>query len=122
MESNDAKALPDPSGAVAGEDRALFPRPYFALYHFQGGGGGGGKSDGSKTNFTLMEKLFNIPRLREGDEGRGRERGREGTGCSSSGRMEARDQGCQLHGWVRMLFQQMSDFIELNPNKILIHV
>ena len=29
-------------------------------------GGGGGKSDGSKTNFTLMEKLFNIPRLREG--------------------------------------------------------
>ena len=74
MESNDAKALPDPREAVAGEDRALFPRPYFALYHFQGGGGGGGKSDGSKTNFTLMEKLFNIPRLREGDEGRGRER------------------------------------------------
>ena len=71
MESNDAKALPDPREAVAGEDRALFPRPYFALYHFQGGGGGGGKSDGSKTNFTLMEKLFNIPRLREGDEGRG---------------------------------------------------
>ena len=63
---------------MAGEDRALFPRPYFALYHFQGGGGVGGKSDGSKTNFTLMEKLFNIPRLREGDEGREREGGRKG--------------------------------------------
>ena len=78
MESNDAKALPDPREAVAGEDRALFPRPYFALYHFQGGGGGGGKSDGSKTNFTLMEKLFNIPRLREGDEGRGEREGGRG--------------------------------------------
>ena len=69
--------------AETGDDRALFPRPYFALYHFQsgggnggGGGGGGGESDGSKTNFTLMEKLFNIPRLREREGGREREEGR----------------------------------------------
>ena len=77
MGSNGGMALPGPE-TVAGDDRALFPRQYFALYHFQsdaatasggGGRGGGGKSDGSKTNFTLMEKLFNIPRLRE--EGRG---------------------------------------------------
>ena len=99
--------------AETGDDRALFPRPYFALYHFQsgggnggGGGGGGGESDGSKTNFTLMEKLFNIPRLREREGGR--ERGREGTGCSSSRRMEARDQGCQLPGWKAASGLQMS--------------